>query len=215
MYRVLITDAQPIVRLGVKFLINQLADFTVVSEQSTGLDAWLRIERGDIDLVLLGMPSSEDGLATIKRIHDCQPTVRIVVFTGNEEPAIIGQAIYYGALGYVFKTSAASELIQALKQTSGGHRYLDNNIMVTKKDLLAIKGNSQLTTFSPALTLSKREQEIFPFIVLGYTNKEIAGKLFISTKTVEAHKANIMHKLHLDSQAQLIRYALHHHLINF
>ncbi|WP_172971251.1 response regulator transcription factor [Limosilactobacillus walteri] len=216
MYKVLVADDHPIVRMGVKTLVDQQEGFSVVSEEANGIDVAMRVEQGDIDIIIMDlcMPPGENGLVTIKRIHEHLPNIKIMVFSMHSESEFINHAIYNGAMGYILKSSATSELIHGLKQVADGEKYLDNNIMVTKEDLLTIKSGPTHLDIDEYLALSGRERELLPLIVLGYTNKEIAAKLFISTKTVEAHKANIMHKLHLKSHAQLIRYAFHHHLIN-
>lgn len=216
MYKVLIADNQPIVRLGLTDLINHLPDFTVIAQEDNGIDTLMRIEQGDIDLLImeLSMPPGEHGQITIKRIHDHFPNVRILVFSTQEDQTAINQALHNGAMGYILKSSATNEIIAGLNHLAMGERYLDNNIMITKKDLAEIKNGSQEIDLKGYNGLSKREQELFPLFALGYTNKEIANKLYISTKTVEAHKANINHKLHLNGHADLVRYALNHHLID-
>lgn len=217
MYKVLIADDHPIVRMAVKILVNQQPDFQVVDEEATGIDVSLRAEQGDLDIVVMDlcMPPGENGLITIKRLHERLPHLKILVFSMHSEPKYINQAIYNGAMGYILKSSTTAELIQGLNHVANGEKYLDNNIMVTKEDLLTIKRGPTYLNVDNYPTLSSREREILPLIVLGYTNKEIAAKLFISPKTVEAHKANIMHKLKLNSHAQLIHYAIKHRLINF
>lgn len=216
MYKVLVADNHPIVRMSVKNLIDQQDGFKVISEKSSGIDVSMRIEQGDIDIIImeLSMPPGENGLITVKRIHKRFPNIKIMIFSRQSEPKYINQAIYNGAMGYVLKSSAVIELVDGLKRIAKGEKYLDNNIMVTKEDLLVIKGGPTQLNLDKYVTLSKREREVLPFIVLGYTNKEISTKLFISPKTVEAHKANIMQKLNLSSHAQLLHYAVHHNLVD-
>ncbi len=194
MYRVLVADNYPIIRMTVKNLVEQLDNFKVIAEEATGIDVSLRVEQGDIDIIImdLAMPPGENGLITIKRIHEHFPNTKIIIFSSRNEPQYINQAIYNGANSYIFKSSS----------------------MVTKKDLLVIKGGSPHCNLGNYIALSKREQEILPLIVLGYTNKEIATKMFISPKTVEAHKTKIMQKLNLASHAELLHYAVKHRLVD-
>lgn len=219
MYRVLVADNYPIIRMAVKNLVEQLDNFKVIAEEATGIDASLRAEQGDIDIIImdLAMPPGENGLVTIKRIHEHFPNTKIIIFSSRNEPQYINQAIYNGANSYILKSSSPKELVHALRHAIirhaiNGEKYLDNNIMVTKKDLLVIKGDSPHFDLGNYVALSKREQEILPLIVLGYTNKEIATKMFISPKTVEAHKTKIMQKLNLASHAELLHYAVKHRL---
>lgn len=216
MYRVLVADNYPIIRMTVKNLVEQLDNFKVIAEEATGIDASLRVEQGDIDIIImdLAMPPGENGLITIKRIHEHFPNTKIIIFSSRNEPQYINQAIYNGANSYILKSSSPKELVHALRHAINGEKYLDNNIMVTKKDLLVIKGGSPHCNLGNYIALSKREQEILPLIVLGYTNKEIATKMFISPKTVEAHKTKIMQKLNLASHAELLHYAVKHRLVD-
>lgn len=217
MYNVLIADDHAIVRSGLSFLVNQQANFKVVDEEANGTETYLRIEQGGIDILImdLSMPPGESGLITTKRIHEHYPDVRILILSMHEEQEYINKAIHNGAMSYVLKSSSDEELLKALKSLSNGENYIDQNIKITKSDIQQINSDGVDVDLAGYNSLSKREKEIFPLIALGYSNKEIAGKMFISTKTVEAHKASIIRKLKLDSRTDLVRYAIHHHLIEF
>lgn len=138
----------------------------------------------------------------------------MIILSMHEEQEYINKAIHNGAMSYVLKSSPDSEILRALTQVSNGENYIDENITLTKKDLSQINFDGVDVNLTGYNSLSKREREVFPLVALGYTNKEIAAKLFISTKTVEAHKANIVRKLKLETRADLVRYAIHHHLID-
>ncbi|MCH3922764.1 LuxR C-terminal-related transcriptional regulator [Limosilactobacillus sp.] len=215
MKNVLIADEQPIVRLGLTTLIDGLADFQLADQVADSADACMRLGQGDIDIAIMGLtlPPGENGLVTIQRIHDLFPAVRVMILSHHEEQEIVNRAIHNGALSYIFKSSPTSEIIAGLTSLARGELYLDNNIMITGKDRQKIQATTARPELASFRELSKRERELFPFIALGYSNKEIASRLFISTKTVEAHKAKIMHKLDLHNQADLIRFAIRHHLI--
>lgn len=216
MKQVLVADNHPIICQAVSELINNQRNFNVIAEESNGLDVFMRVQEGGIDIVVtdLSMPPGENGLLTIKRLHEHFPKLPILVFSMHNEASCVNQALYNGANGYVLKTSAVDELVAGLKHVANHERYLDNNIMVTKADLQAIADGIVVDGLADYVKLSKREEELLPFIVLGYSNKEIAAKMYISPKTVEAHKANIMHKLNAKSFADLLSYAYHHHLID-
>ncbi|MFD1418080.1 response regulator [Companilactobacillus keshanensis] len=217
MYKVLIADDHAIVRSGLSFLVNQQANFQVVGEEANGTDTYLRVEQGGINILImdLSMPPGESGLITTKRIHDHYPDVRILILSMHEEQEYINKSIHNGAMSYVLKSSSDEELLKALKSLSNGENYIDQNIMITKSDIQQINSDGVDVDLEGYNGLSKREKEIFPLIALGYSNKEIASQMFISTKTVEAHKASIIRKLELDSRTELVRYAIHHHLIEF
>ena len=216
MYNVLVADDHAVVREGIAYLINQQTEFQVADQTATGSDTYMRVEQGGIDIVILdlSMPPGESGIITTQRIHTKFPQVKIIILSMHEEQEYINQAIHNGAMAYILKSSADTEIINALKAVVAGHQYLDSNVMLSKADLEEINSDGGAVELTGFASLSKREQEVFPFVALGYSNKEIAERLFISTKTVEAHKANISRKLHLKSRADLIRYAVHHHLID-
>lgn len=200
MYNVLIADDHAIVRSGIAYLIDKQPTFQVVGQTANGTDTY--------------MPPGESGLITAQRIHEHYPLVRMIILSMHEEQEYINKAIHNGAMSYVLKSSPDSEILRALTQVSNGENYIDENITLTKKDLSQINFDGVDVNLTGYNSLSKREREVFPLVALGYTNKEIAAKLFISTKTVEAHKANIVRKLKLETRADLVRYAIHHHLID-
>ena len=216
MYKVLIADDHAVVRFGLSTLVNKQPEFEVVDEAANGTDTYLRVEQGDIDILImdLSMPPGESGLITTKRIHDNFPKVRILILSMHEEQEYINQALYNGAMSYVLKSSSDDELLHALHELMNGQEYVDQNIKLTTDDLAEINQDGTNVNLEGYKGLSKRESEVLPLITLGYSNKEIASELFISTKTVEAHKANIMAKLHLKNRAELIRYAIHNKLID-
>lgn len=217
MYNVLIADDHAVVRSGLSFLVNQQPNFKVVGEEANGTDTYMRVEQGGIDILImdLSMPPGESGLITTQRIHNKYPDVRILILSMHEEQEYINKAIHNGAMSYILKSSSDDELIKSLKSLSNGETYIDKNIMISKSYIQQINSDGINIELKGYNGLSKREKEIFPLIALGYSNKEIASQMFISTKTVEAHKANIIRKLQLNNRADLVRYAIHHHLIEF
>lgn len=216
-YHVLVADDHAVVRSGIAYLVNQQPLFEVIAEAANGSDTYMRVEQGGIDILImdLSMPPGESGLVTTQRIHEKFPDVKIIILSMHEEQEYINQALHNGATAYILKSSADGEIIQALKHVINGTEYLDSNIQLSKDDLKEINRDGvEVNGLTGYASLSKREKEVFPFVALGYSNKEIASKLFISTKTVEAHKASITRKLKLSSRAELVRYAVHHHLID-
>lgn len=217
MYKVLVADDHAVVRAGISYLVNHQPNFEVVDEAASGTDTYMRVEQGGIDILImdLSMPPGESGLITTKRIHDKFPHVKIIILSMHEDQEYINKAMHNGAKSYVLKSSSDNEIIKALKHVANGETYLDANILISKDDLQQINSGDVDVNVKGYNSLSKREREIFPLIALWYSNKEISKKLFISTKTVEAHKANISRKLHLHGRVELVRYAVHHHLIDF
>lgn len=132
----------------------------------------------------------------------------------HEDQVYINQALQNGAMAYVFKSSDDTELLNALQSVANNKSYIDQNIKISKNDINKLPTPNITSNLRGYTNLSKREREVLPLVTLGYSNKEIAADLFISTKTVEAHKANIMRKLKLHSRVDLIRYAVHHNLVD-
>lgn len=217
MYKVLIADDHAVVRAGIEYLVDHQPGFTVVDGTASGTDTYMRVEQGDIDIVILdlSMPPGESGLITTERIHEKFPKVKIIILSMHEEQEYINQAMHNGAMYYILKSSSDDEIVKALKHVVNGENYLDANIMISNADLKQINADGANLNLKGYSALSKREKEVFPLVALGYSNKEISEKLFISTKTVEAHKANISRKLNLHNRVELVRYAIHHHLIDF
>ncbi|AYM01626.1 response regulator [Levilactobacillus yiduensis] len=217
MYKVLVADDHAIVREGLKNIIDQQADYQVVAEAANGNDTFARAGQGDIDIIImdLSMPPGESGLVTTKRIHNQYPKIWILILSMHGEEDYVDQAIKNGAAGYVLKSSPDAEIINAITTIVTGRHYVDENVILLKSDIENILSDVDKTNLWGHSPLSKREREVMPLVALGYSNKEVAAKLNITTKTVEAHKASIMRKLELNSHVDLVRYAIHHKLIEF
>ena len=217
MYNILVADDHAVVRSGLTYLINQLPGFTVVDEADNGNNTFSRVSQEDINIVVmdLSMPPGENGLETTKRIHLEFPRVLILILSMHGEEEYVDRAINNGAVGYVLKSSPDTEIINAITTITTGKQYVDENVILLKSDIKEITADGSSTNLWGHNHLTKREREVMPLIALGYSNKEIATNLHISTKTVEAHKASIMRKLALKSHVDLVRYAIHHKLIEF
>lgn len=217
MYRVLIADNQPVYRVGLKAVINAQPNFNVVAEVDDATDAYVKVADGEIDLVVMAisMPPGECGVAATRRIHEDYPDVKVLINTSHDEHHYIDDSLHYGAAGYVLKNSPESEFIEALNTVVKDRIFVDQNIVLTPADFKRIdsaQADEQLYYYN---ALSSREREVLPLMVLSWSNKEIASRLYITTKTVEAHKSNIMRKLNYPTHAMLVKYALKNSLVNF
>jgi two-component system response regulator NreC len=143
------------------------------------------------------------GIDAIPEIRDASRRTRILMLSMQDDPAYVRQAFAAGANGYLLKEAADSELLQAVRDVSEGRRYLHP---VLGARLAAAKAEE--ARVSPADPLSAREHDVLRLLALGHTNQEISQLLFLSIRTVETHRARIMHKLGLTSRADLVRYAL-------
>lgn len=214
MLNIVIADDHALVRKGLRDIIEPQPDLHVSADAADGAEAFMKLEQCPADIVLLdlSMPPGESGLITAKRILEKFPETRIIILTMHETKDYISQAFALGVSGYLLKSSANEEVLRAIHEVADGRQYLDSKL-AGLFDLHANNEKGQPIT-SKYDSLSKREQEILPFVALGYGNKEIAEKLFVSVKTVEAHKSHLMKKLGLSSRVELIRFAIKNHLID-
>lgn len=204
--RIAIADDHAVVRDGLHMLLNDEADFEVVAE-AEDVDTAKRAVRGhqpDVLVLDLNMPG-DPSLPAIPDIAALAPEMSIVVLTMQDEPAFAREALAYGARGYVLKHSAGTELVEAIRTAVGGGTYLN--------PALGARLAAESSANGQPGGLSAREAEVLTLIALGHTNVEIAGKLYLSVRTVETHRAHIQNKLRLTSRAELVRYAIDHDLL--
>lgn len=205
--RVLLAEDHETVRAGIKILIDSQADMTVVGEAQNG-EAAIR-KAGELlpDVVVMDISMPElNGLVATKRIKQAAPQIKILTLTRHTDDGYLQQLIQAGANGYVLKQSAPSELVKAIRAVCSGNSYLDPSL--TEKVMSVYLRQQTALSHAEKVEISSRESEIVRLIAWGYSNKEIGGKLEISVKTVEAHKANAMKKLGIASRIDIVRYAL-------
>jgi two-component system response regulator NreC len=202
---IVIADDHAVVRRGLREVLGMEPGFEVLAEASN-LDDARRYVRGHhpdvlvLDLNLPGGPS----LGQIPDIRAECPDTQIVVLTMQNEPAYAREALSAGAVGYVLKEAAESELVEAIRRAAVGDTYLNPR--------LGARVAAEPPP-GPPDGLSEREVEVLRMIALGHTNAEIADQLYLSVRTVETHRAHIQQKLRLASRSELVRYALDHTLI--
>ena len=205
--RILLADDHATVRHGLKLLIDSQPDMKVVSEASDGTSAVQRALELEPDVVVLdiSMPGM-NGLLATRKLKQLQPDTAIVTLTRHGDDAYLQELLRAGVSGYVLKQSASTELLQAIRAAAAGGQYLDSTLTArVTAGFLAREGKRVGTS---GVTLSDRESEVLRLIASGYSNKEIAGRLTLSVKTVEAHKANAMRKLDLNGRIDIVNYAL-------
>jgi DNA-binding NarL/FixJ family response regulator len=205
MIRVLVTDDHTILRTGVAALLEREDDMTAVGEASTADQAVIKARALQPDVILLDvvMPR-KSGFDALPELQKVAPETRVIMLSMQTNPSSIRQALISGAAGYVAKHASGTDLLDAIRRVAGGSRYVDPEL-----------GGDLVVSDAAALTepLTERERDVLFLLALGYTNQEIAAMLFISVRTVETHRAHIMHKLDLNTRAELVLYALANGLI--
>jgi two-component system response regulator NreC len=205
--RILLADDHAILRSGLKALLNMEADLEVVGEASNGREAIQMAKQLSPDVIVMDISMPEmDGLQAAEEIHRLGLPCRIVMLTVHADEDYLFQTLRMGASGYVLKSSADTELIDAIRTAHRGEVFLYPSAV---KKLLGeyLRGESAEGRRERDV-LTSREREVLKLTAEGYTNNEIAEKLVISPKTVDTYRQRIMEKLNLHRRSELVRYAL-------
>ena len=210
--KILLADDHAILRDGIRAFLQDEPDMLVIGEAEDGHTALRLIAELEPDVVVLdiGMPllNGLDATRQIKRDH---PKTRVLILTMHENEEYVRQVLASGAMGYILKDAAARELIDAIRAVYRGEAVLSPAITrLVIEDYLRW---GDLQTNHHENDLSPREREILQLIAEGYTNKQIAEILFISIKTVQTHRTNLMSKLDLHDRGELIKYAIQKKII--
>ena len=206
--RVLLADDHPVVRNGLRELLNSEPDFRVVAEVDDGAQAVERALADDVDLVILDVTMPRmTGLQAARELAARKPGLRILMLSMHENEQFLFEALRAGASGYVLKTAADRDLVNACRATMRGETFLYAGAVAA---LVREHLDRDATSLDP---LTPRELEVVKLVAEGHTSDEIAGMLFISRKTVDRHRANILEKLGMRDRVDLTRYAIRRGLI--
>jgi len=206
--RIVLADDHGVVRAGLRLLLDAAPEFEVVAEASD-VDGALRAVLGhtpDVLVLDLNMPGEQSSLEALPGVTERSPATKTVILTMQEDPEYARRALRAGALGYVLKEAADTELVEAVRRAADGGTYLN-------PALGARLATTPEHPVGPPDNLSDREAGVLRLIALGHTNAEIAENLFLSVRTVETHRAHIQQKLGRSTRAELVRYALDHGLL--
>ena len=213
---ILIIDDHPLLREGLKTIIKRNDRFEVVGEAGNGRDGLQMVRELNPDLALVDMSlPDQSGIQLTCELKNASPKTRIMIFTMHSNVDYIIKAFQAGATGYVVKESASDRLLQGIETVLKGEYFMDSSVshkMVEK--LMEFPEKEVKITDASYDTLTRREQEIMALLAQGLSNKQIAEKLFISPKTVENHRSNILHKLNLHSTLEIVGYSARLGIIN-
>jgi two-component system, NarL family, response regulator NreC len=213
MITIVLVDDHPIIREGLKNLLDPDGRFQVVGEAGSGVEALQLVDQLKPDILLLDwvMPGMS-GLAVLMQVRVISPKTRVIIISMHGNEAYVLQAIRNGAYGYILKDSEPGEVLQAVSQVAEGRHFLSSPLSEVLINSYIHK--TEATELDPYDTLTLREREVFNYLAEGLTNSEIASNLSISSRTVEAHRSKVMHKLGLHSHNDVIRFALKKGLIS-
>jgi len=206
--RIVIADDHAIVREGLKRIVSSIADMEVAGEAGNGTEVMQRVRELAFDVLVLdlSMPG-RSGMELIKLARGEKPQLRILVLSMHQESQYAVRAIKNGASGYLTKESAPGQLEQAIRKVASGGAFISAEV-AEQLALGAMPGSEAV----PHEGLSNREFEVLQLLVAGVSLTDIATQLNLSVKTVSTHKTNLMQKMGLQNQSELIRYAIKHGL---
>jgi len=204
---ILLADDHQVVRVGLRALLEAEADFKVIGEATNGLEAKDLLERLRPDVLIIDMMMPQlNGLEVIRQVAQLSPQTRAIVLSMHSNEGYVLEALRHGAAGYVLKQSNMEELVKAVRTVMNGLAYL--SLELSQRAIESYREKAENSFKDAYDTLTNREREVLQLAAEGRTNAEIAERLVISQRTVEMHRGNLMRKLNLNNQTELVRYAL-------
>jgi DNA-binding NarL/FixJ family response regulator len=207
MINVVLADDHHIVRHGLQTLLDSQAELHVVGQASDGVETCQLVERLQPDVLVVDvMMGGMNGIEVTRNVRKLSPNTRVVVLSMHADEGYVMEALRAGAKGYVLKDSITEDLLHAIGEAMLDHRYLSPP--VSEHIIEEYLQKSEGTAAKPYERLTVREREVFHLLTQGCNNAQIAARLCVSRRTIEVHRANMMRKLGLRSQVQLLRYAV-------
>ena len=205
--RLVVADDHPVVRKGLRALIEAEPDLRVAGEAADGLEAVKLIEQERPDVLIVDwMMPGLGGLEVIRQARSCSPQTRCIVLSMHANEGYVLEALKNGASGYVLKEESHAAMVEAVRAVTAGRRYLSPPL--SEKIIERFLSGGEVAAEDSYEKLTDREREVLHLAAEGRTNSEIADRLCVSPRTVETHRAHLMQKLGLKNQTELIRFAL-------
>jgi two-component system response regulator NreC len=207
MINIIVADDHNIVRKGIRAILSDEADFKIIGEAADGLEAINLVEKLQPEILILDlMMGGINGLEVTLQLHKKCPKTGIIVLSMHSNEAYVLEALRSGARGYILKDNTTDDLVRAVREVAAGHRYLSS--VLAERAIEAYTNKTTVNSQDPYDQLTTREREVLQMAAQGLSNSEIAERLFISPRTIETHRANLMHKLGLHSHAELLKFAM-------
>jgi DNA-binding NarL/FixJ family response regulator len=212
--RIIVADDHSVVRSGLRLLLQSSPDFTVVAEAENGEEAVALVDRHKPDVVIMDISMPKlNGIEATGLMKQSNPDLKIIILTVHEDEEYVYQMLRAGASGYVLKSAGKKEIFAAIRSALSGDRFFSPGISkliiegFIRRDKEQRPGQEQPVTHS-SQPLTRREVEVLQYIAQGFTNKKIAEALFLSIRTINTHRTNLMQKLDIHDTARLVRYAI-------
>ncbi len=202
--RVLIVDDHAVVRSGLRHVLEAEDGIEVVGEAGDAQHAVFETRAKKPDVILMDIVmSGKSGIETIPDVLKDAPDAKVLILSMQDDPHYVREAFAAGAAGYILKEAADTDLVTAVREVADGGSYVHPTLGARM-----VSADAEERKRADADPLSDRERDVLRLLALGHTNQEIAGMLYISVRTAQTHRAHIMQKLHLETRAELVRYAL-------
>jgi DNA-binding NarL/FixJ family response regulator len=213
--RLLIADDHRVVRDGIRLVLQASPEYSIVAEAEDGEEAVALTEKHKPDAVIMDISMPKlNGIEATALIKQQNPQVKVIDLTVHEDEEYVYEILRAGASGYVLKTAAKKEILDALVSALSEKRFFSpgiSNIIIEsfiKRSKETERPRPHISTQNGGQQLTKRELEILQYIVQGYTNRKVAETLFLSIRTINTHRTNLMQKLDIHDTARLVRYAI-------
>ncbi|MDP3090595.1 MAG: response regulator transcription factor [Nitrospira sp.] len=210
--RVVLADDHAVLRTGLAMFLNAQPDLEVVGEAEDGFSAVRQVLETQPDIVIVDLSMGpHSGHEAIANIRETSPKTKMLVLSMHAEVSYVRMAFAAGAMGYVTKSAADSDLLSAVRAVAQGRMFVDLAIGLPseREEALGLsEGERQPQTFVPLGTISRRESEVLRRVAQGYTNQQVAEQLGLSVKSVETYRARLLEKLGVRTRAELVRYAV-------
>ena len=215
MTTIVLADDHPLIRQGLRTVLESQDDYRVVGEADDGLDAVETVEHLQPDILIVDvMLPSLNGLEVTRRVRARAPQTRVIVLSMYSNESYVLEALRSGAAAYVLKATSTNELVEAVRCALIGQRYLSPPLTEHAIDAYIHRVDDATATFDSYKMLTPREREVFQLAAEGLSNADISRRLQISPRTAETHRTRIMRKLQLHTQAELVHHAIQHGLID-